>query len=181
MNLKNKFVSVVTATASALIFFANPLVQAIDCSKSSTAHPYCYLQQYPWLGLVLDELTYGPITVRDVHLNRGSQLAIVKPGEVVHGQLRYKIDTSDQTAFRRYHLVVGLSGIGAQDCITHTWALWDSSGKGRFTLKAPLEPGLYEIRFTYHEAPTCEEARSIWNNQMGDPSSFATIGAILVE
>lgn len=178
-----KLINVFTATVSALIFLVNPLVQAVDCSKSSVSNhsSYCYFQQYPWLGLIMDEITYGNITISDVHLNKGSSLAIVKPGAVLHGKLRYRIDSTDQEAFHRYHLVVGLKGIGAQDCVTHTWGIWDSKGKGTFTLKAPLEPGLYEMRFVYHEAATCEEARSIWNNVMGEPSSFATIGAIIVE
>lgn len=178
---KNKLINLFAATASALIFLVNPLVQAADCAKSVESHPYCYLSQYPWLGLIMDELTYGPITISDVHLNKGCPLAIVKPGDIVHGDLRYRVDSTDQEAFHRYHLCVGLAGIGAQDCVTHTWGIWDSKGKGRFTLKAPLEPGVYEVRFVYHEAPTCEEARSIWNNAIGEPSSFATIGAILVE
>ncbi len=167
--------------ASALMFLVNPLVQAVDCSKSTEAHPYSYLQEYPWLGLIMNEVTYGPITLSDIRLNEGSSLAIVKPGEIVNGELKYRVDSSHQEAFHRYHLVVGLKGFGAQDCVTHTWGIWDSSGKGSFTLKAPLEPGLYEVRFVYHEAPTCEEARSVWNSESGEPSSFATIGAIIVE
>lgn len=177
--LPNRFINIFAAFA--LTVLANPLVQAVDCSKSTDGHPYCYFQQYPWLGLIMDEVTYGPITLWDIHLNKGSPLAIVKPGDVVHGRLKYRVDSTDQEAFHRYHLVVGLKGFGAQDCVTHTWGIWDSSGRGDFTLKAPLEPGVYEIRFVYHEAPTCEEARSVWNSESGEPSSFATIGAIIVD
>ena len=177
-----KILSVFAAAVASLTFFINPLVQAKDCSQSKmTDQTYCYVQQYPWLGLIMDHLTYGNITISDVRLNKGRALAIVKPGEVIHGKLRYSVDATDQSAFHRYHLVIGLKGIGAQDCVTHTWGLWDTHGKGSFSLKAPLEPGVYEIRFVYHESPTCEEARTIWNSTNGEPSSFATIGAIIVE
>lgn len=119
MKIKNYFFIAITAALGSLV---NPLVKATDWSKSTTHnYPYCYLQQYSWLGLVLDEITYGPITVRDVHLNRGNQLVIVKPGETVDGQLRYRVDSTDQEISHRYHLVVGLSGVGAQECVTHAW------------------------------------------------------------
>lgn len=185
----NKIFNVIATTTCALIFLVNPLVQASHrCHHHHSSEeaqdntiPNRYISNYPWLGLIMDEVTYGPITVSHVHLNKGSQLAIVKAGEVVHGTLQYRVDSTDQEAFHRYHLVVGLKNVGAQDCVTHTYGIWDSSGKGNFTLKAPLEPGLYEIRFFYQEAPTCEEARSVWNTDIGEPSSFATIGAIIVE
>lgn len=180
IGLHNKLINVF-ATAAALIFLANPLVQAKDYSPTGPSYPYSYVHQYPWLGLVMDEVTYGPITVSDVHINKGGQLAIVKPGEILHGTLRYAVDSTEQEAFHRYHLVVGIKGLGAQDCVTHTYGIWDSKGRGKFTLKAPLEPGLYEVRFFYQEAPTCEEARSVWKDEIGEPSNFATIGAIIVE
>lgn len=176
---KNKLVHLFAGIVTSLTFLANPLVQA-DVFKSIDQHPYCLLSQYPWLGLIMDEINYGPLSIWGVQLNQGNQIAIVKPGDVVQGKLSYRVDASQQEAFHRHHLVVGLHKIGAQDCVTHTWGLWDGSGKGNFSLKAPLEPGLYEVRFVYHEAPTCEEARSVWNNEIGEPSSFATIGAIIV-
>lgn len=179
-----KLVNVLATTAFALIFLANPLVQAGEHFRSpqqNQPHPSHYFHKYPWLALMMDELTYGPITIWDVHLNKGSPLVVAKPGEIINGQLRYRVDSTNQEAFHTYHLVVGLQGIGAQDCVTHTWGVWDNSGRERFTLKAPLEPGVYEVRFVYHEAPTCEEARSVWNSEGGEPSSFATIGAIIVE
>ncbi len=187
----NKLFSVMATATSALAFLVNPLVQAhtgtqslVQCmaySSPDTSHySYSYLLQHPWLGLLMDEVTYGPITVSDVHLNKGSRLAIVNPGEVLEGDLHYKVDSTNQEMFHRYHLVVGLKGIGAQDCVTHTYGIWDSSGKGKFTLKAPLEPGFYEVRFFYQESPTCEESRSVWNDAIGEPSNYTTIGAILV-
>lgn len=178
----------IATTTAALVMLANPLVQAQPVADPALTQvvqaledPVHYLANYPWLGLLMDEVTYGPITVSNVRFNNGSRLAVVKPGEEVHGSLRYRVDSTNQTMFNRYHLAVGLKGIGAQDCVTHTYGIWDSKGKGDFTLNAPLQPGVYEVRIFYQDAPTCEEARSVWNDAIGDPSSFATIGVIIVE
>jgi hypothetical protein len=177
-----KLTSVFITAVSALLLLSSPSVQAENCSTFAVVNPITdYLPTFPWMGLVVDEVTYGPITVSDVHINKGNKLAVVKPGEMLHGHLHYQVDSTNQHLFHRYHLVVGIKGLGAQDCDTHTYGVWDSSGKGKFSLKAPLEPGVYEVRFCYQEAHTCEEARSVWNENMGEPSSYATIGVIVVE
>lgn len=179
-----KMIPLFAIATSALFVFASPLTagQTQSVKTVPVVKPVAeYLPTFPWIGLIMNEVTYGPITVSNVHINHGDKLAVVKPGEVLHGSLRYRVNSSNQHLFHRYHLVVGIKNLGAQDCVTHTYGVWDSSGKGTFTLKAPLEPGVYEVRFLYQEAPTCEEARSVWNADMGEPSSYATIGVIVVE
>lgn len=180
--------SAIATTSAALVMLANPLVQAQHVADPALApvvqaleDPFHHLTNFPWLGLLMDEVAYGPITVSNVRFNNGSRLAVVKPGEEVHGSLRYRVDSTNQSMFHRYHLAIGFKGVGAQDCVTHTYGIWDSKGKGDFTLNAPLQPGVYQVRIFYQEAPTCEEARSVWNDSIGEPSSCATIGAIIVE
>lgn len=140
-----------------------------------------YFKEFPWIGLITDEITYGPATVSHIHIDKGDKLAVVKPGETLHGTLRYKLDTADQEKFHRCHLVVGIKDVGAQDCIAHTFNLWESKGKGHFELKAPTEPGVYQVRFAFIEGLTCESARDAWNDGQMEPSAAATIGVIVVE
>lgn len=138
-----------------------------------------YIKDYPWVGLISDEITYGPVTVSHIHIKNSDKLVIATPGEVLHGNLRYKIN-SDKEKISFHHLVIGIEGEGAQDCIMHSMGLWDNKGKGKFTLTAPTEPGIYEVRFLYDEGLTCSKAREAWNSGAKDPSSLATIGAIIV-
>lgn len=140
-----------------------------------------YFHDFPWIGLVSNEITYGPITVSNVHLNKGGKVALVKPNDKIKGNLHYKIDAKSLNSFHLYHLVVGIKKIGAQDCISHSFGIWNSKGKGNFTLQAPSEPGVYEVRFSYFEGATCQSARKAWNEEASDPSSAATIAVVIVE
>lgn len=188
----NNLIKVFAITATALAFLINPLVHAGVRGKNSQENRelrslYTHFQKYPWLALAMNEIDYGPFTIWDVHLKpegtkgSGSPLVIVNPEGNITGTLRYYVDAEHLKALHRYHLVVGIKGIGAQDCITHTWGIWSGNGSGAFSLKAPPKPGIYEVRFVYYDATTCEDARSIWNNNTGEPSSFATIGVIIVK
>ncbi len=148
-------------------------------TKSSTFSRYFH--DFPWIGLISNEISYGPITVTNVHLNDGNKIVVVKPKEKITGTLHYKIDAKRLDSFHLYHLVVGLKKVGAQDCVSHSFGIWNSKGKGRFTLKAPAEAGVYEVRFSYFEGATCQSARDAWNSDAGDPSSAATIAVVIVE
>lgn len=140
-----------------------------------------YYKEYPWIGLITDEITYGPVTVSHIHINKGDKLTVVKPGETLHGFLKYKLDTADQDKFHRCHLVIGINNVGAQDCIAHTFNLWESKGIGKFELKAPEHPGVYEVRIAFIDSATCQKAHELWNVGECEPSAAATIGVIVVE
>lgn len=143
--------------------------------------PSEYLEDCPWLGLVADKITLGPITISDVSIHHGDKFAHVKPGKTLKGELKYKVDAKDLDTLHLHHLVIGIKGEGAQDCVTHNLGVWNSKGKGHFTLKAPEKPGVYEVRFLFTEALTCEGARDVWNSGKEKPSSEATIGIIIVK
>lgn len=140
-----------------------------------------YLEKAPWLGLIADEVTYGPITVSRVHIHEGDKFVIAAPGESLNGSLRYRIDTDDLKALQRYHLVIGIKGKEAQECVAHSLGVWDSKGKANFTLVAPQKPGIYQVRFLFVDDWTCASAKNEWNSGKNVPSSNATIGVIIVE
>ena len=164
------------------LLFLNSLSAGATTTVKDTKYQISnYFCKHPWLGLLSNEIHYGPITISEVNIHDGDKLAIAAPGEALRGSLRYKIDSKDLKMFHPYHLVVGIKGIGAQDCVTHTFGIADSSGKGSFTLTAPMKPGVYEVRFFYSEAPLCEQVRELWDSENLEPSSKATIGIIIVE
>lgn len=140
-----------------------------------------YLQECPWIGLIANQITYGPITVSNVNIHDGGKLAFVSPGETLNGWLKYKVESKNLDSLHLHHLVIGIKNEGAQDCITHSLGIWNSKGTGHFTLKAPEKPGIYEVRFLFTEALSCACARAAWNSGHERPSAAATIGIIIVE
>jgi hypothetical protein len=163
----------------AFLFTCNSLTAGV----TSDAKKYLnsYYQECPWLGLIANEISYGPIKISDVNIHHGDKLAVVAPEETLHGTLKYRIQSKDLESLHLYHLVIGIKGEGAQDCITHSLGVWGSKGKGTFTLVAPKKPGIYEVRFLLTDGLTCENARNSWNSDGEEPSNAATIGVIIVE
>lgn len=140
-----------------------------------------YFKECPWLGLIANKITVGPITISDVSIHDGDKLAYASPGETLNGMLKYKVKAKDLDSLHLYHLVIGVKDQGAQDCVTHNLGVWDTKGHGRFTLKAPDAPGIYEVRFLLTQGLTCSAARDTWNSGVEEPTSSATIGIIIVE
>jgi len=161
------------------LLFLNPLVSndTYEFKKPFTD----YLQECPWIGLIADQISFGPITVSNVNIQDGDKFTCVAPGEILHGSLKYKVDSKNLHLLHLYHLVIGIKDEGAQDCITHNLGLWNSKGIGHFTLQAPSKPGVYEVRFLFTEAMSCACARVAWDNCCKKPSAAATIGIIIVE
>jgi hypothetical protein len=172
----------VMALAALLICGSNDKVLSKEAQTSDNNNLKVsdYFQEFPWIGLISNEITYGPIEISDVLLNNQQKLLFVKPNEIIKGTLTYKIDASKLDSMHLYHLVVGITNVGAQDCITHTFGIWNSSGHSHFTLTAPSKPGVYQVRFSYFEGLSCQAARRAWNSKNGDPSSKATLAAIIV-
>ena len=165
-------------TISAVLLLNNPL----SADTSEAKKPFSeYLQECPWIGLIANQITYGPITISDVNIHDGDKLAFASPGETLNGMLKYKVDSKDLDSLHLYHLVIGIKKEGAQDCITHNLGMWNSKGHGHFSLKAPEKPGIYEVRFLFTEGLTCARAREAWNSGNEKPSAAATIGIIIVE
>jgi hypothetical protein len=160
------------------LFLTNPLY----ANTSEAKKPFSeYLEECPWIGLVADYITLGPIKISKVSIHHGDKIAYVSPGKTIHGKLKYEISADDLESLHFYHLTVGFKHQGAQDCVTHNLGVWDAKGKGKFTLKAPEEPGVYEVRFLLTEGLTCAGAYEAWDSSHGKPSSAATIGVLIVE
>ena len=165
-------------TIFTFLFLTNPIFADVSPDKKSWSE---YLEECPWIGLVADQITLGPIKISKVSIHDGDKLVFASPEETLNGKLKYEVDAKDLDSLHLYHLTVGIKNQGAQDCVTHNFGVWDSKGRGRFTLKAPEKPGIYEVRFLFTEGLTCARARDAWNSKDEKPSSAATIGIIIVE
>lgn len=140
-----------------------------------------YLDDMPWLGLIANEVTFGPITISRVSIHEGDKLVLAAPGEILHGSLNYQIKSDSLDMMQRYHLIIGIKGKEAQECIAHSMGLWDSKGHAHFKLTTPMEAGIYEVRFLFVDDFKCSTAKNEWNSGQKTPNSHATIGVIIIE
>lgn len=173
--MKNKLSLQLKYAILSSILFTSLFVSQI--SATETIHDW--IQSYPWIGLVAEEVPYGPITIEDVNLGGDGRLVFAKPGEKIEGRLKYKINADQLSSWHLHHIIVGLKNQEAQSCITHTLGLGDKNGKANFTIDAPTEKGVYELRFDYQDALLCEDAKKAWHDDQ--PSSRATIGIVIVK
>jgi hypothetical protein len=133
----------------------------------------------PWIGLVAQEVSYGPITIGQLNIDDAGRLVFCQPGEKIDGTLKYRIDSSQLNAWSLHHIVVGLRKKEAQSCVTHSLGVWDKKGTASFSFVAPQEKGVYEVCFGYYKANLCSDAIKEWNKN--PPSHNATIGILVVE
>lgn len=179
MNIFNtKGMQLLGITIFTFLFLTNPLLAEHSEAKKPWSE---YLQECPWIGLVADQITLGPIKISHVSIHDGDKIAFVSPGEILTGKLKYEVNSKDLDSLHLYHLTVGIKDQGAQDCVTHNLGVWSSKGRGHFTLKAPEKRGIYEVRFLFTEGLTCARAYDAWDSSHEKPSAAATIGIIIVE
>jgi hypothetical protein len=75
--------------------------------------------------------------------------------------------------------MIGFKGKNQPTCLTHSLGVWDKRGTAHFVLQAPVEKGVYELRFNYEQAGLCSDAAKVWKHDT--PSARATVGVVIVE
>ncbi len=141
-----------------------------------------YLDNYHWKGVVRDEVSSGPATLRNLQLNGHARSTIVKPGEKIHGSINCDLDRSKCSAVSWYRVILGIPGEGAKVTIGNELGLVAGVSQEEFSLSAPMEPGLYEIRFRLSESLLDGTMKSAWHDKKGhEPDATTTIGVILVK
>lgn len=138
-----------------------------------------WINACPHIGLVAKEVTYGPITLKKLNLDGKGRVVIAQPGETIHGTVQYTVDADQLESLHLHHIIIGIKGQNAQNCIMHALGVWDAKGKANFNLTAPTAKGVYEVRFDHQTAVTCKTAVEHWRED--PPSSKATVGIIIIE
>lgn len=151
-------------------------LHAVDAPKDKINE---WLKSCPYIGLASKEVIYGPITLKHFDLEDKGRVVIAQPGEKINGSVKYKVDASKLDSWELHHIILGVSSGKEQTCITHALGVWDNKGKAHFSLTAPQEKGVHEIRFDYQTGLRCSEAMEHWKQD--PPSSRAALGIIIVE
>lgn len=158
-----------------LIVFSSQLLHSVESPKDKISK---WIKSSPWIGLIAKEVTFGPVTLKNLNLDGKGRLVFAKPGEEIKAVVKYKVNAEGLDSWGLHHIIVGIMNQDAT-CITHSLGIWDKKGETSFMIQAPKEKGLYEVRFDYQEALFCGEAIETW--QKDSPSAQATVGIIIVE
>jgi hypothetical protein len=177
--MKTYFLPKIKNTVLSSLFIAVSCMIPLHSAEAPGDKIGDWLSSCPYIGLVAEEISYGPITLKSFNMDDKGRLVIAKPNEELNCCVKYHIDSNQMESWNMYHVVVGIKGEDSQSCITHSLGLWDKKGKANFTLTAPSKKGVYEVRFDYEKVFTCSDAVSHWKEE--NPSSKATVGIIIIE
>jgi hypothetical protein len=142
-----------------------------------------YVRTYNYKELIQERAVSGPATITHVEFNDYPLAVVARPGERIDGKLHYYLD-KDQCKDLKYHrLLIGIHEDGPQTAVgIGLGYLADQENKERFTLHAPKQPGVYQVRFRSVENFTEGEAKKHWLDAEGQaPSAMQTIGVIVVK
>lgn len=141
-----------------------------------------YLDNYDGKGLIQGEASSEPATLKHLQLNGHSRAVVVKPGERVEGIVQCNLDRDQCAAFGFYRIVLGIYGRGGQTTIGNELGLIAGESLEKFTLIAPAEPGIYQIRFRVVNSYFEGNAINAWVDGNGsEPGGTTTIGLIVVK
>lgn len=175
--MKGNFFQKATAAILSFLFITTTCASyAVESPKDRLNE---WIHSYPYIGLVTEEVTYGPIALKKLNLENKGRVVIAKPGETVFGTVHYRVDADKLDTLHLHHIILGIEGKDSQTCLTHALGVWDAQGRVHFSISAPPERGVYELRFDYQTALTCSEASKEWRKE--PPSAKATVGIIIVE
>ena len=160
---------------------ADHLKKDVDKVKGDYEAVQKHLDKYKWKGIIEDRATSGVATLAHLKLNGHSKAAVVHPGDKVECEVQAFLDREKCSALSLYRVVIGLKGVGPQTTICNYLGSVAGDSIEKFTLTAPLEPGVYEVRFRVVESFTETEARNSWTVEGNEPDNTTTIGAIIVK
>lgn len=158
---------------------ADALKRDADDLGNDLAAAQHYLENYHWKGIVQDSAASEPITLSKLRLNNHSRVAIVHPNEIIEGVVECAFDKNKVSYCTVYRAVIGIHGQGPQTSVGRTMGIHARDTLEKFTLRAPAEPGFYEVRFQTANGFFTQNA---WPDESGnEPDATKTIGIIYVK
>lgn len=160
---------------------AEKLKEVLNASGEKIEEAQKYLQEYDWQGLVPKPYS-GAVGISGATFNGKYVACVVKPGERIEGEVVVVVDKEKSQGLKDHRLIIGFKNIGAQTSFSVKPFVADQVQREKFTLVAPMDPGLYQVRFRSVQSPTEAEALKLWNDEQGlAPAATSTIGFIWVK
>ncbi len=161
---------------------ADALKKGIDNLGDDFGKIQDYLENYSWKGIVQDHASSGVETLSQLKLNNRGKVLFVHPGETIHGEVVCSLNSEAAHTLNVYRVVIGLYGKGPQTTIGRTLGVYGGSATEQFSLTAPMEPGIYQIRFRTADNYLESKALDAWVDEKGnEPGASTTIGIIYVK
>ena len=117
-----------------------------------------FISDVPGIGLVADEVSFDGITLRNLAFvsDKGDDAETIKdkyvithPGAQHYVRAEYELDSEVLDNLKLHHFIYGLHNDGPQGCLLHTLGLTDGKGELEFSIQAPEEKGVYQLRFCH--------------------------------
>jgi hypothetical protein len=121
------------------------------------------INRYNWNQLIPDHASYGPAVVSNLKLGGLKKAAVVKPGQLVEGEIVCSLNSKQCSPLSLYRVVLGIKNQGGQTTVFNHFGLRAGRETDRFSLVAPKERGVYEVGFLVVEAAREGTALQAWD------------------
>jgi len=139
-----------------------------------------YLNEIPGIGLILDEVEYEGLALKNFFFSNGKRFIVCPPETVIEATVDYELHPEMLETLHLHHFIYGLDPSGPQGCLVKSLGYFESEGSAKLEIKAPKDKGVYQVRFCHGEALTYEAAEEVWWNE-GNPPEKTVMGIIVVE
>jgi hypothetical protein len=139
------------------------------------------IHKYNWNKLVPDQASYGPATLSSLKLGGLKKAAVVRPGQLVEGEVVCSLNGKQCSPLSLYRVVLGIKNQGGQTTVFNHFGLRAGKETDRFSLVAPKEKGVYEVGFLVVEAAREGTALHAWDElEKTDSRAAVPIGVLIV-
>ncbi len=139
------------------------------------------LRDYDWKGTLQDTYYVGPAFVTGATFNGNQRATVVKPGEEIQCEISVNVNPDRAKDVKYQGLIFGFKDEAPQAVVKMNMSK-EMAYKEKFTLKAPKESGIYQVRFRPIDAESKADPLKQWIDSEGNqPGMKATIGIIVVK
>lgn len=131
-----------------------------------------YVKDVPGIGLISDEVNFEGITLKNLAFVKedeqgehtvSDKYVITEPGSLHKVHADYELDSDVLSNLDLHHFIYGLYDDGPQGCLLHSLGVMSGKGFLDFTVKAPEEPGVYQLRFCHAQGyASYEHVKDKW-------------------
>lgn len=139
-----------------------------------------YTDKIPGIGLILEEIKFDGITIKNFHFENNKKYIFVKCDQKFDVYFDYEVDASKLKTLHLHHLIIGLHKDGPQKCVLDSLGIKNSQGKAKISLVSPEKIGAYQVRFCLSEGLTSEQAMKAWWKEEG-PSAKTIVGIVITK
>jgi hypothetical protein len=151
--------------------------QEVAESRGDLSMVQKHLNAHDWKNIISDQATSDLATLSDLKLNGHKRVAIVKPGELIKGEVICFIDRHQLNSLSKYKVVLGIKKHEGPVTVYDHIGLLANKQTTNFELRAPKERGVYQVGFRLVKPNSENITEKNWDNKS---DQTPTIGLIVV-